>query len=96
LPDPYIDPATEEELGTVPEMGLKETQEAIDAAGETFLTWGKTTAKERHDILVKFYNLMQENSEDLARIIVGPYGWNPVSLAHLNLQYVRLWKTVSR
>jgi hypothetical protein len=40
-----VDPATEEELGTVPEMGLEETKAAIAAAGKAFQTWGKTTAK---------------------------------------------------
>lgn len=39
------DPATEEELGTIPEMGLEETKAAIAAAGKAFQTWGKTTAK---------------------------------------------------
>jgi succinate-semialdehyde dehydrogenase/glutarate-semialdehyde dehydrogenase len=67
----HPDPATAEELGTVPDMGLEETQLAILSAAEAFKTWGKTTAKERHDILVRFYNLMQENAEDLARIIVS-------------------------
>ena len=40
-----IDPATEEELGTVPEMGVVETKEAIVAAAKAFTTWSKTTAK---------------------------------------------------
>lgn len=39
------DPATDEELGTVPEMGLEETKVAITAAAKAFQTWGKTTAK---------------------------------------------------
>jgi succinate-semialdehyde dehydrogenase / glutarate-semialdehyde dehydrogenase len=65
------DPATADELGTVPEMGLEETKEAISAASTAFKSWGKTTAKERHDILVRFHKLMQDNAEDLARIIVG-------------------------
>ncbi|KAI1783946.1 Aldehyde/histidinol dehydrogenase [Ganoderma leucocontextum] len=38
-------PATAEELGTVPEMGLAETKQAIDAASRAFKTWSKTTAK---------------------------------------------------
>ena len=42
---PWTDPATTEELGTVPEMGLEETKEAIDAASKAFKTWSKTTAK---------------------------------------------------
>ncbi|KAI0053601.1 succinic semialdehyde dehydrogenase [Auriscalpium vulgare] len=62
-------PATSEELGTVPEMGVEETKEAIAAAAEAFKTWSKTTAKYRHDILVKFYNLMKEHEEDLGRLI---------------------------
>ncbi|KAG6378997.1 succinate-semialdehyde dehydrogenase [Boletus reticuloceps] len=64
-----IDPATEEELGTVPEMGPEETEVAITAAAKAFQTWGKTTAKYRHDILIKFFRLMQEHHDDLARII---------------------------
>jgi succinate-semialdehyde dehydrogenase/glutarate-semialdehyde dehydrogenase len=51
-------------------MGVEETKEAIVAAAEAFKSWGKTTAKERHDIIMRFYNLMQENAEDLAKIIV--------------------------
>lgn len=39
------DPATEEELGSVPEMGLAETKQAIDAAARAFKSWSKTTAK---------------------------------------------------
>ncbi|KAF8897924.1 succinate-semialdehyde dehydrogenase [Infundibulicybe gibba] len=62
-------PATDEELGTVPEMGLAETKEAIDAAAKAFPAWSKTTAKYRHDILHKFFALMQEHHDDLGRII---------------------------
>jgi hypothetical protein len=40
-----IDPATEEELGTIPEMGVEETKAAIAAAGKAFQTRGKTTTK---------------------------------------------------
>ncbi|KAG2110717.1 Aldehyde/histidinol dehydrogenase [Suillus cothurnatus] len=62
-------PATDEELGTVPEMGPEEAKSAIAAAGKAFASWGKTTAKHRHDILMKFHSLMQEHNDDLARII---------------------------
>jgi succinate-semialdehyde dehydrogenase/glutarate-semialdehyde dehydrogenase len=62
-------PATDEELGTVPEMGPEDAKSAIAAAGKAFASWGKTTAKHRHDILMKFHSLMQEHNDDLARII---------------------------
>jgi len=39
------DPANDEVLGTVPEMGVAETKAAIDAAAAAFKTWSKTTAK---------------------------------------------------
>jgi acyl-CoA reductase-like NAD-dependent aldehyde dehydrogenase len=80
------DPATNEELGTVPEMGLAETKEAIEAAHKAFPAWSRTTAKVsmllpctphviyrlqyRHDVLIKFFNLMQQHSDDLGRLIV--------------------------
>jgi len=35
-------PATNEELGTKPDMGISETKEAIDAAVKAFTTWSKT------------------------------------------------------
>lgn len=62
-------PATGEELATVPEMTLAQTKEAIAAAGDAFKSWGKTTAKHRHDLLMKLYALMQEHHDDLTRII---------------------------
>ena len=84
------DPATTEELGTVPELGLEDTKHAIDAASKAFKTWSKTTAKvrlsylfivvaltvmsvvqQRHDILMKWYALMREHSDDLSRLIVS-------------------------
>jgi acyl-CoA reductase-like NAD-dependent aldehyde dehydrogenase len=40
-----LDPATLEELGTVPDMGLEETKTAILAAEKAFSAWGKTTGK---------------------------------------------------
>ena len=44
------DPATNEVLGNVPEMGLSETTAAIEAAAKAFIGWSKTTAKVRPKI----------------------------------------------
>ncbi|KAG8715756.1 succinate semialdehyde dehydrogenase NADP+ linked [Ceratobasidium sp. 423] len=62
-------PATGEELGTVPELGVEDTKKAIQVADEAFKTWSKTTAKERHDILIKLHKLMLDNADDLGLII---------------------------
>jgi len=40
-----IDPATKDVLGTIPELGISETKEAIDAAAKAFPAWSTTTAK---------------------------------------------------
>ncbi|KAG6856040.1 hypothetical protein H0H87_008144 [Tephrocybe sp. NHM501043] len=50
-------------------MGLAETKEAIDAAHRAFPAWSRTTAKHRHDILMKFFALMKEHHDDLGRLI---------------------------
>ncbi|KAG8705324.1 succinate semialdehyde dehydrogenase NADP+ linked [Ceratobasidium sp. 394] len=62
-------PATGEDLGTVPELGVEDTKKAIQHAAEAFKTWSKTTAKERHDILRRLYQLMMDNNDDLGLII---------------------------
>ncbi|TFK25993.1 succinate-semialdehyde dehydrogenase [Coprinopsis marcescibilis] len=62
-------PATDEELGTVPEMGLDETKEAVAAAATAFTSWSRTTAKYRHDLLIKFFQLMTQHHDDLSRLI---------------------------
>jgi len=62
-------PATHEELGTVPDLGLEETKQAIEAASQAFPAWSRTTAKHRHDILMNFFRLMQEHQDDLGRLV---------------------------
>ena len=39
------DPANDDFLGVVPDMGVAETKEAIDKAALAFKSWSKTTAK---------------------------------------------------
>lgn len=53
LAEGWPDPATNDVLGSVADMGVAETKEAVNAAAEAFKTWSKTTAKQRHDILMK-------------------------------------------
>ncbi|KXN89500.1 Glutarate-semialdehyde dehydrogenase DavD [Leucoagaricus sp. SymC.cos] len=81
-----INPATNEELGTIPEMGLAETQEAIDAAAAAFPSWSRTTAKQRHDIIVRFFQLMQQHHEDLGRLITLENG-KPIAEAKAENAY---------
>ncbi|SCV72706.1 BQ2448_4243 [Microbotryum intermedium] len=63
------DPATSDVLGSVPEQGVQETKDAIQAAQEAFKSWKKTTAKTRHDLMLKLFKLFNENLDDLGAII---------------------------
>ncbi|HTO82858.1 MAG TPA: aldehyde dehydrogenase family protein, partial [Methylomirabilota bacterium] len=67
-------PATAEILGTVPYMGATETRRAIEAANAAWPAWRKKTAKERANILRKWFNLMMENQEDLAVLMTAEQG----------------------
>jgi succinate-semialdehyde dehydrogenase / glutarate-semialdehyde dehydrogenase len=67
-------PATGEVLGTIPNMGTAETRRAIEAAEKAWPAWRKKTAKERANILRKFFNLMMENQEDLAILMTAEQG----------------------
>ena len=67
-------PADGAKLGTVPKMGAAETQRAIDAAGAAYPAWRALTAKQRADILRRWYELMLENQEDLAQLMTAEQG----------------------
>ena len=67
-------PATGEVLGTVPNMGAAETRRAIQAAEKAWPAWRGLLAKERANILRKWFNLILENQEDLARLMTLEQG----------------------
>jgi succinate-semialdehyde dehydrogenase / glutarate-semialdehyde dehydrogenase len=67
-------PATGEIIGTVPKLGAAETRQAIDAANRAFPAWSKKTAKERAVILRRWFDLMMQNQEDLARLMTLEQG----------------------
>ncbi len=67
-------PATGEQIGTVPRMGQQETRRAIESANKAWPAWRKTTAKERSKILRAWHDLMLENADDLALILTTEQG----------------------
>jgi succinate-semialdehyde dehydrogenase/glutarate-semialdehyde dehydrogenase len=67
-------PATGEVLGTVPNLGAAETRRAIEAANAAWPAWRAKTAKERANILRKWFNLMMENQDDLAVLMTAEQG----------------------
>src|SRR5258708_1369653 len=67
-------PATGEIIGRVPKLSGAETRHAIEVANEAFKSWSARTAKERANVLRKWFDLMMENQEDLARLMTLEQG----------------------
>ena len=67
-------PASGEKLGTIPKMGAEETRRAIEAANAALPAWRAKTAKERSNILKKWFELMIANQDDLATIMTAEQG----------------------
>jgi len=65
---------TKEVISTLPEMGAKETNDAIEAANKAWPNWRSKTAKERAAILKKWFDLMMQNQEDLAVLMTSEQG----------------------
>ncbi len=67
-------PATGEVLGTIPKMGGAETKRAIEAADAAWGAWRAKTAKERAQVLRKWFDLMMAAQEDLAVLMTAEQG----------------------
>ncbi|MEO8154707.1 MAG: NAD-dependent succinate-semialdehyde dehydrogenase [Rhizobacter sp.] len=69
-----IDPATSQQLVDVANLGVIETRSALTAADKAWPAWRSKTAKERGSILMKWFNLMLQHADDLARIMTAEQG----------------------
>jgi len=79
-------PANGQPLGNVPKMGAGETREAIDAAARALPAWRALTAKERSSILRRWFELMMEHQDDLARLMTLEQG-KPLAEAKGEISY---------
>lgn len=67
-------PADGVTIASVPNMGAREAQAAIDAAHAAFPAWSTKTAKERAAILRKWFELLILHVSDLAALITAEQG----------------------
>jgi len=79
-------PATGVLVGTIPKMGAVETKRAIEAANSAWPAWRTKTAKERSNILRKWFELMMANQEDLARLMTIEQG-KPIAESRGEIAY---------
>ncbi|XP_045860893.1 succinate-semialdehyde dehydrogenase, mitochondrial [Meles meles] len=87
---PVHDPASGAELGLVADCGVPETRAAVRAAYEAFCSWRGVSAKERSSLLRKWYDLMIQNKDDLAKIITAESG-KPLKEAQGEVVYSALF-----
>ena len=73
-------------LGTVPDMGVKETRAAIQAAANAFNSWKKKTSAERAALLERWFALMGEHEQDLALLLTLEQG-KPIGEALGEIRY---------
>ncbi len=71
---PVSNPANGDHIANVPDLGAEETREAIEAAERSWPSWRGLTAKERTTILRRWYDLILENSDDLAVLMTAEQG----------------------
>lgn len=71
---PVINPATGAVLGDVPDMGRAEAGQAVAAASSALKSWRKTTAKHRARLLKRWFDLIEQHAEELARLMTAEQG----------------------
>jgi succinate-semialdehyde dehydrogenase/glutarate-semialdehyde dehydrogenase len=80
------DPATGRKLVDVAGLGAAETRDAIAAAQRAWPAWRARTAKERHGILMKWFALLLQHADDLARLMTAEQG-KPLAEARGEVTY---------
>jgi succinate-semialdehyde dehydrogenase / glutarate-semialdehyde dehydrogenase len=67
-------PADGSVIATVPDMGRSDVEAAITAACQAAPGWQAKTAKERSALLKRWFGLINDNLEDLSRILTAEQG----------------------
>ncbi|WP_313070386.1 NAD-dependent succinate-semialdehyde dehydrogenase [Melaminivora sp.] len=80
------DPATGQKLADVADLGAQETRAAIEAAHAAWPMWREFTAKQRHRVLMDWFQLLMDHQEDLARMMTAEQG-KPLAEARGEVAY---------
>jgi succinate-semialdehyde dehydrogenase / glutarate-semialdehyde dehydrogenase len=67
-------PATGRVVANVPRLGAGDTRQAIEAADRAWPAWRALTAKQRGAVLRRWYELMVQHQDDLARLMTIEQG----------------------
>ena len=81
-----LNPANGEVVANVADCTAIETEQAVKGANAAFPLWRSTTAKERSDLLRRWFNLVMENADDLALLMTTEQG-KPIKEARGEITY---------
>lgn len=81
-----FNPATQDIIAEVPDLGAAETEEAIQAAHRAFPAWAAKSAKERAALMRAWYDLMMGDLDRLGRLI-SLEGGKPIAEARGEAAY---------
>ncbi|MDH4317326.1 MAG: aldehyde dehydrogenase family protein, partial [Desulfobulbaceae bacterium] len=81
-----LNPANGSVIGRTPACGQGETARAIRAAEKAQPAWRELTAKQRSDILKRWYELIMNSRDDLALIMTAEQG-KPLAEAKGEISY---------
>ena len=69
-----INPATEEELATIPRGAVEDVDRAAQAAAAAFPAWSQTSVEERAAAFRRLARLTEARAEELTRLVVAEVG----------------------
>lgn len=69
-----LNPATQDVVATVPMATLEEVDAAVASAAQAFKTWSKTSLTKRMRIMLKFQQLLEANTVEIAKLITLEHG----------------------
>lgn len=79
-------PATNDVIAEVPDMGADETRDAIQAAEAALPAWRALSGKERGRLMKRWYDLIMLHQEDLAELMTCEQG-KPLAEARAEVAY---------
>ena len=79
-------PFNNDTISSISVVGRNEIKNAIDSASGAFLQWSKISAKQRSNILKKFYDLVIKKKNQLSKIITLESG-KPLKESKVEVEY---------
>lgn len=83
---PVYNPATGVAIARVPYLGAAEARDAVEAAHRAFPAWSGLLAKERSQIMRRWFDLQMSHAEELAQLMTAEQG-KPLAEARGEITY---------